>query len=335
MKSQNRIYLYDNLKFVLIVLVVLGHFINGYTTSSRMFSGLFQFIYAFHMPLFLFISGHFHKNNKPFLKIFSLCCIGFVIKIVLALFTLIVNHSAPSFSLLSDHGLPWYMFVLAAHTLISYLCRNMNKRFLMIMAILLACFVGYDAQTRDYLYLSRILVFYPFYLLGEMIPQDGLLRIHGCKWAKAFGLIPLGAWIFLCFFRLDAVDYLLPLFTGRNPFFVNAIFEKWGFLYRLACYAITLVVGFAVFCLIPNRQFPIVTHFGSRTLQVYFWHWPVLMIFNKLGIGAFLCSSPLGKLCWLLCGVTVTCLLSLKPFGFPVTTIIKNCTTHQNKGVAN
>lgn len=49
----------DILKGIGIVLVVLGHI-----TKDR---ELFQFIYAFHMPLFFIVSGYFLHEKKNFI----------------------------------------------------------------------------------------------------------------------------------------------------------------------------------------------------------------------------------------------------------------------------
>ena len=57
--AKERIYLYDNVKCLAIILVVIGHAINyltdfdGYTLEK----GMYVMIYSFHMPLFLFVSG--------------------------------------------------------------------------------------------------------------------------------------------------------------------------------------------------------------------------------------------------------------------------------------
>ena len=51
----------DFLKYLLIWLVVLGHFINFYQ-YTRGFGGVYIWIYTFHMPLFVFISGYFSKH---------------------------------------------------------------------------------------------------------------------------------------------------------------------------------------------------------------------------------------------------------------------------------
>lgn len=47
----------DFLKYVLIGLVVMGHFINMHQLTKGL-GGLYTWIYTFHMPMFVFISGH-------------------------------------------------------------------------------------------------------------------------------------------------------------------------------------------------------------------------------------------------------------------------------------
>jgi fucose 4-O-acetylase-like acetyltransferase len=59
-----RDYLFDNLKFILIILVVFGHLIERYINQSIYLKVIFINIYLFHMPLFIFISGYFTKSIK-------------------------------------------------------------------------------------------------------------------------------------------------------------------------------------------------------------------------------------------------------------------------------
>ena len=56
---------WDNLKFILIYCVVLGHCL-GCCTTSGLSVALWDFVYLFHIPLFVFISGRFsniQSNN--------------------------------------------------------------------------------------------------------------------------------------------------------------------------------------------------------------------------------------------------------------------------------
>ena len=63
MSAQKRNIWLDNVKGFLIVCVVAGHFLeSGIDYHSSMCKSLFLFIYSFHMPLFVFVSGYFSKK---------------------------------------------------------------------------------------------------------------------------------------------------------------------------------------------------------------------------------------------------------------------------------
>ncbi|WP_024726592.1 acyltransferase family protein [Anaerostipes hominis (ex Lee et al. 2021)] len=70
---------FDNLKFGLILLVVIGHLSDLLKDSSCIMSVIRSVIYFFHMPLFIFVSGYFSNYGefgikKNFLKVFNLFC---------------------------------------------------------------------------------------------------------------------------------------------------------------------------------------------------------------------------------------------------------------------
>lgn len=85
-----RNFIIDNVKFILIILVIFGHiplirgFINYGVESIELDLitwNVVKGIYAFHMPLFVFISGYFSKDksiydtlisSKKILKLFIL-----------------------------------------------------------------------------------------------------------------------------------------------------------------------------------------------------------------------------------------------------------------------
>lgn len=320
----DRICIYDNIRFLLIVLTVVGHVIDLNTGQSKVFRSIFVWIYSFHMPLFLYLSGMFHTNRNILAKVSGYVAIGLLWKIVYFLEKLLLTGKA-SFSLLSDNGVPWYMFVLAIYIMISYGLRNMNKRFIMAFSIMVACFVGYDAAIGDYLYLSRAIVFYPFFVLGEMTDKDLLVAYVQNKWLKVLAFSVLAGWGLLCLLDLNHTYVLRPLFTGRNPFSVNEIFSKWGFAFRILCYIISLFGGFAVICVTTNRRLPVITLFGGRTLQIYFWHYFVIAVLTRLQINTFFMESPVRRVLWLLCAVLLAVILGWKPFGFPAIQIMKAC----------
>ena len=53
----------DSLKFFLIFLVLVGHCLD-INLNSRINGSLFRFIYSFHMPVFVIISGMMFRNKN-------------------------------------------------------------------------------------------------------------------------------------------------------------------------------------------------------------------------------------------------------------------------------
>lgn len=322
-KAENRVFLFDNIKFFLISTVVVGHIIDFATAESDVYKSIFLFIYSFHMPLFIFLSGLFNKNRDTKKKVISFIFLGFAIKIILSLANLLISGKA-SFALLRDGGLPWFMFVMGAFYLISYILRDTDKKLVLIISVLIACFVGYDSSVGDYLYISRTVVFYPFFVLGEMIPSGKLTVLNHNKMLKVVGMAVLLVWGAICLFCVDDVYILRALFTGRNPFSANPAFEKLGMLYRLLCYVITSIVTFCIICVAPSRRLPLISNYGSKTIQVYFWHWPVILLMEKAGILDVLFGTVYGKIVAMVIGVIITVVLSMKPFSFPSDNILRS-----------
>lgn len=60
--TQTRNVEYDILKGILIVLVVVGHALQSCFDTPTVYHPLFVFIYTFHMPLFVFVSGYFFSS---------------------------------------------------------------------------------------------------------------------------------------------------------------------------------------------------------------------------------------------------------------------------------
>lgn len=299
--------------------MVVGHFADVIAPAPNSFKSLFLWIYSFHMPLFIFISGMFHKNECIVPKVVRFVMIGFALPIGSLLINLIRGQGAGAISFFSSGDLPWFVFVLAGYTTLSYLLRNMDQRSILIFSTLIGLFSGYDPSLQDKLFASRFFVFYPFFVLGSMISPQQPLKVLEKKGPRVCGLLILALWAVICRWKLDSVYMLRGLFTGRNPFGNN--YGDWAFLYRGLAYLITLIAGFGVMCLIPNRKIPVVTRFGGRTLQIYFWHYNILNSLLWHGIGSPLCADAVGKLIWLMIAAACTFVTGLKVFGFPTNQI--------------
>lgn len=324
-ESTERVALFDNIKFLMITLVVVGHFADVFAKDSGVCRGIYLFIYAFHMPMMLFISGLFYSNKKNTSKILFYVCSGFTLKISIAIINLIC-YQRTSFSLLADGGIPWFLFVLAAYQLLMYLLRNTNKKFLLIFSILLACFVGYDKSVGSYLYLSRIVVFFPFYLFGTMLSPQKVVSFLNKHSKKLFviAIVVMAIWLFLCFYKIDSIYSLRRLFTGKNPFSEEMM--SVGPLLRLLCYCISFLTGASLLVLTPKKQIPFFSSLGSKTLNVYYWHWIIYCLAEHfLHIDELFKMGIAGAAAFMLIAVLLSVLTSLKFFDYPLKIVRQQC----------
>lgn len=228
MQQEARIPFFDNAKAILMALVVLGHFAECGIEESRALKTLFIFVYAFHMPAFFFVSGIFVKlkslsARSAIQKALSCVAVGFMLKFALFALEHLLNWSPSPFSLLSDSNIPWFMFSLAAFQLLAWLFKTSNPITILACSICLSLFVGYDESIGDYLYLSRTIVFFPFFWVGAMLSPEDFEKLTCSKIAKwgggprNFGIrnaLHLCAWRRL---RLSRAFYREePICSGRN-----------------------------------------------------------------------------------------------------------------------
>ncbi len=315
--NTKRICWWDNIKFVMIVLVVAGHFADTLVAHSGLMKSFYLFIYAFHMPVFLFISGMFYKPERIGRRMMFYITSGFLLKIV----TYIAQYAAggkPEFTLLSEMGAPWFMFCMAFYIGIAYILRNSDKRPVIVITMVLAAFTGYDKNIGDFLCISRTLVFLPFFLLGTVIKPDKIagFRRRNAGWLIPLGMIILAAWGYLCFGQREHFYILRHLFTGRNAFGKSVV--SYGFAARMVCYIISICTGFAAIMVIPIGIIPGISYMGCNTINVYFWHWPLIMGADTLLKFGNLCNTDIRKMIFMATSVMLTVVLSTKIFEFPM-----------------
>lgn len=242
---------------------------------------------------------------------------GFLLKIV----TYIAQYAAggkPEFTLLSEMGAPWFMFCMAFYIGIAYILRNSDKRPVIVITMVLAAFTGYDKNIGDFLCISRTLVFLPFFLLGTVIKPDKIagFRRRNAGWLIPLGMIILAAWGYLCFGQREHFYILRHLFTGRNAFGKSVV--SYGFAARMVCYIISICTGFAAIMVIPIGMIPGISYMGRNTINVYFWHWPLIMGADTLLKFGNLCNTDIRKMIFMATSVMLTVVLSTKIFEFPM-----------------
>lgn len=281
---KKRIQKWDILKFILIFFVVFGHISEQYSGMG----GLFIFIYSFHMPLFIFVSGLFSKrtiNEKRYDKIFTYFVLYIFIKTIIFLGELI-GKGTTRFNIFFEGGVPWYAFAIFAFCLITVFLRKFDTKFVFIFSIILACFAGYDGRLSDFLISSRIVVFYPFFYAGYALDATTVAEKLNKKAIKICSVAGIIGYIAILTLTYDHISFLKPLLSGRNSFWVLEKFSEYGVLFRFGYYILTFLLGAAIISLVPDTLGKgTIAKLGSRSVQVYALHYFfIFLLYHNLRI---------------------------------------------------
>ena len=308
---KQRIYKYDNVKALLIFLVVLGHMTTDYVSDSQLIRWTTLWIYTFHMPAFIFISGLVHKHyitaDKASLGIrgetrmrwdkvlgFFLC--GYGLKVFLQ-FTRTLMGQNPIWHWIEEPGIPWYLFVMAEYEMLFYLMRRIDEKVkpwvMVTAAFALSAVIGYFPSVGDAFCLSRMINFLPIYMLGYYMDMGEFLGWIEKRTYRILGWAGIAASMAVCCMGDWGMYSWRKWFTGRRSyeylqqFFSYAYNNGWWI--RLAVWAVAIAITLSVIAVIPDKDMGFITTIGSRTLNVYFWHRPLCYLFRNWAILPKLC----------------------------------------------
>ena len=319
--SKPRIFLWDNVKAILILLVVIGHFSAQFTPESNIMTSIYLIIHIFHMPLFVFVSGLFAKSSikkgkLQIHKVISFLILFYALKLTIFLIG-IPFGSGRKFYFFTEGGIPWYMFAMAAFLCLIYILRRVSPKILFPVSIGLSLLVGFFPQELDVLCLSRILVFFPYFLLGYYMNSEKLAEFTRSPKLRIISACILAGFIVLCFAARPFLYEFRPLIGAKSTYYSLPIWPL-GPFYRLVQYAFASLLSLAFISILPNRKL-FFSYLGAATLPIYFLHRPILYIFMDSGFGDWLSDSfgIVGLGIFLLIAVVLTFLLSIKPIRTP------------------
>ncbi len=320
---KKRTVYWDNLKFFLILMVVIGHFCDSLTNMGSEYQGLYIFIYSFHMPMFLFVSGLFTKyDDRHKLRIDKIVfyfILGYVFKILIYLILSAVRTN-PDWSWLSTNNAPWYLFVLGGYMLTAYCVKKFNPYIVMLISIVISLAAGYFSFINDFLTISKFIVFFPFYYLGFCLKPNDVLSFINKRIIRITGIVILIAFTLCCVFLTDYVYALRPVYAAWHDYSQFPLPTKYGFFIRIFQYISSFAIMLGIASIIPRKSMGYVTDAGKRTLAIYFWHYLIIKPIGSLGLGRTLINELgiLGIIIWFLISIALTFALSLPVFTKPI-----------------
>ncbi|PDP84826.1 acyltransferase [Glycomyces fuscus] len=267
----------DNAKFILIALVVLGHAIEPLRDYGPA-GALYYWIYFFHMPAFILISGYlsrsFDGSSNRVEKLVLSVAVPYLIFWTIHQAIYFVDRGGPpdSLSVLKPTWTLWFLVALFLWRLSVPIWKRL--RWPVLIAVVISMF-GATASLGETLSMGRVVSFLPFFVLGLSLRREHFAYLDRL-WVRILSVLVLGVTAVLAVPISGHLsrDWLFwkESLTDRD---IDPLMPSFGI--RLAFMALALVMTVAVLALTPKQR-TWFTALGSYTLYVYLGHSVVLIL---------------------------------------------------------
>jgi fucose 4-O-acetylase-like acetyltransferase len=322
--TKSRIALWDNARFIIMALVVIGHMLTTVRTDSALAFGLYAYIYLFHMPAMILLSGYFSKAEvtpNSIRSTLALIVTWITFEVLWIGYRGLIDGRAfnDSFLIVPSWTLWFLVTLITMRILLPFIARLRHP---LIVSLVIALVAGLSPLIGTGFSASRTLSFLPFFVFGWLARERGWLS--GDRFMKPSRKLKAGAWAVLA--GIAAVFVAWP--TMRSTFRV----DKWltwrddywsmidlagalpafaGLGMRSLFITIAFVMTLAVLVIIPRRT-SVITVWGTRTLYLYLLHGFVVYALRHYGVADFIGSfGTVGTLLLISMGVALSMLLSM------------------------
>ncbi len=268
----------DNVRALLMTLVVVGHLLEVLPFPGSDY--LSAAIYSFHMPAYAFVGGLCFKRGRnvfreaifPYLLFQVVFCIGSVLH---------PEVSGPLQFTTPDRSL-WYLVAYAFWCMAASCLRLEGKWGLGAVGVsmMVALAIGFESSVGAYLALSRTICFFPFFLAGACIRENGFDKFEGFV---AQG--PVWRWGAVGLAALFQVLLILQHDKVSMEYFYMS--SGYGLGGSLAIRAITMlqaaVMILALFLVMPKKALPVISYVGKHPMPVYLLERFTVKVFTNSG----------------------------------------------------
>lgn len=280
--SKKREHYFDNARFLLISLVVFGHLLRSFIFENQFILALYLFIYSFHMPAFVLISGYFAKgiHKKGYvMKVTKKLLLPYLIfqSFYAFYYYFIDDVSTVDLNPFDPQWAMWFLLSLFSWQIMLFFVKNMNMYYVLTISFILGIAVGYFSFINNTLSLSRTFVFFPFFLIGFYLKPNHFALIRDKKY------IPLSIITLITVFIVYLnIEINFEWLFGSKPYENLEHHEAtvYSGLKRAIIYIIILISTTAFLNLVPNRKLPL-TYIGSRTMFIYLLHGLFIGLFRS------------------------------------------------------
>ena len=320
---KNRDPFFDNTKTLLMILVVFGH-ILPIDLKNWANIATYEWVFSFHMPLFVFISGYFSKtqsNVKFWIGILKLFETLIVFDVILIGILILLGRKVLIDSLYTPKWVLWYLLSLIWWRVILYITptslRN-NHKWLVLMSLFICILAGWIPLGPE-LAFQRTFYFLPFFILGYVVRQRKIIDKLRCNSLLAYAMLII-VWLFFFLIRVKFSHIF-----HQNYGYMHENNEVLAMCIRIVVFMVGCAMSVCFLSIIPKKRY-IWTRWGQFTLFIYAWHSVILV--SRYGIRDFLhlpTSLPFCVLYTIIVLAVIFCMSRIRFFHFllnPITTCL-------------
>ncbi len=272
---REREYRFDNLKVLLIVLVVFAHILEFVPNSMDKYI----FIYTFHMPCFMFITGYFAKFDRWNI-ILKLLYPYFLFQTLYNYFeTKELLNANYQHTYIVPYWIMWYLLTIIIYYIMIPLFddeKSTNRILLFAGAFMGAIIFAKDVYLGYIFSLARTLYFLPFFLAGFYIKDTKLYdKLNDIPWyfkalylllVKLFTDMVLGKNIITHMMLFGSTNYQAAEYSPKIKIIIYVMAFAW-------------IIGLVF--IMPDIKIPFVTILGRGTLSVFLLHGFIIKLLQR------------------------------------------------------
>lgn len=294
--KKERLYYWDNLKTVLIFFVVLGHFLLPIQDKGNSILSLFYFIYMFHMPAFVFVSGYFakyymKKDVPQVAKLFGYLILYVVFRVLIWAEAGLMEGEFGDLDLLRVDAAPWYLLVLFFWHVFLPIFDKFKATAGIIITVILGLLVGLNYNVGIFLSFSRAVVLFPFFMAGYYFKESFVEKLTTTK-VRIGGLLILIIAAVCIIMNLEFVDRYSGIVYANHAYVSLQTSDMNAILLRLGWYIVAMIMTLALMSICPKRKLAI-SYIGSRTLTIFILHRLIRQVFSYYNLYQYFDNSAM------------------------------------------
>jgi fucose 4-O-acetylase-like acetyltransferase len=275
---------FDNAKLMLIFLVVFGHVIQPFVDGSQGMNTLYLWIYTFHMPAFIFLSGFFAKgsgNRKYITKLAQKLLFPYMIfQLIYTGYYFLIGKDGWQLEMFYPHWSLWFLFSLFSWHILLIWFKKIPAAMGLAISVGIGLIVGYFGEVGHTFSLSRTFVFFPFFLMGYWLTQNQVMWLKQIQLKAAAVVVMMAVAVGIYF----APDFNTGWLLASKSYSTLGL-PEYGIIARLLVYVTSVLMMASVLAWIPEKRSRL-TVLGTRTLYVYLLHGFFVQFFREADLFA-------------------------------------------------